>query len=113
MKDYSIISAGRGKTSLSIDETRNSWGDSYHSDRAMLIVVGRASVMSERAKVRKAKAKTESIRRKIERILDSARELANLRERLSEELSSLAKPEDLQSSATADQRTVDRAKLSA
>ena len=49
----------------------------------MLIVVERATVMSKRAKVRKAKARTESIRRKTERILDSARELAKLRDSLS------------------------------
>ena len=83
LKDYAIISAGKGKTFLSIDATRSSWSDSYHSDLAMLIVVGRATVMSKRAKVRKAKARTESIRRKTERILDSARELAKLRDSLS------------------------------
>ena len=42
LKDYVIISAGKGKTSLSIDDTRSSWGDSYQSDHAMLIVVGSA-----------------------------------------------------------------------
>ena len=47
LKDYAIISAGKGKTFLSIDATRSSWSDSYHSDLAMLIVVGRATVMSK------------------------------------------------------------------
>ena len=101
MKDYAIISAGKGKTSLSIDDTRSSWGDSYQLDHAMLIVVGREKSKakekgeSKRAKLRKAKKQSKTIRMKTERVLKSAKKLAKLRERLSEELSSLAKPEDL------------------
>ena len=95
MKDYANISVGKGKTSLSIDDTRSSCVESHHSDHAMLIVIGWAKVKSKRAKLRKAKTKSETVRMKTESTLNCAKVLAMLRERLSEELSSLAKPEDL------------------
>ena len=80
--------------SLSLIDLRSARGDSFHLVHAILILIGRKIVRKIKRNVKGIRKKEES-KRKTEMILNCARELEKLKNRLGKELLLIAKPEDL------------------